>query len=90
MSKHTPGPWRWSEGLLVSQKRPYNVVLREHSMFAPEPADSALVEAAPDLLEALETLLKECDQYHVSGALPSHDVARAVIARAKGEKKNKL
>jgi len=47
-------------------------------------ADARLIAAAPDLLEALENLLKVYEgeggtQYHAG------DIARAAIAKAKGE-----
>lgn len=83
MRKHAKGPWEWSENLLVSQEKPYDVVLRLQTNFRPLKAEAALVAAAPDLLEALENVL---NQYR-EGKLSSADLkaARAVVAKAKGE-----
>lgn len=90
MNKHTPGPW-------VARPVP-NVGVRGHTGYAIdfnedqeqvvdfvyEEADANLIAAAPDLLEALDELVRHQE------ALGRHNViidkSRAAIAKARGEK----
>ena len=90
MSKHTPGPWIFEE-----RKTAFDILAPESVYYVAEylgvdcgvidnMADARLIAAAPDLLEALENLLKVHEgeggtQYN------SADMARAAIAKAKGE-----
>lgn len=84
MRKHAKGPWEWSENLLVSQEKPYDVVLRLQTSFRPLKAESALVAAAPDILEALEAALDaECGK-KCRCEQGWHAVAKAAVAKARG------
>ena len=87
MSDHTPGPWAYENygGTLH--------VFLDNEGGTPsicklvgndKDANARLIAAAPDLLEALQNLLKVHEgeggtQYHAG------DIARAAIAKAKGE-----
>jgi hypothetical protein len=92
MSKHTPGPW-----IVYEFVDGYDIRAPEAECYVatasdPEAVwgaigreeDACLIAAAPDLLEALENLLK----VHEGEGGTQHnavDMARAVIAKAKGE-----
>ena len=83
MTKHTLGPWTfrgcdggWAIDFNEDQEQVVDYVYEE--------ADARLIAAAPELLEALENLLavregKGGTKYHAD------DIARAAIAKAKGE-----
>lgn len=83
MNKHTPGPWL-SRGKSdsvheSSDTHPYGCqIFRFADDQGPSDDDLNLILSAPDLLEALECLIKS-----------DHDdvieMARAAIARARGE-----
>ena len=94
MSKHTPGPWeikyhpdpcyRYISGpehIALAQ-----VVWRvEEEDRSPDcEANAHLIAAAPELLEALEMML-EMSEMGGFGKAAAEDVARAAIAKAKGE-----
>jgi ribosomal protein S9 len=93
MSKHTKGPWKWVGTRANPKSRHYlstpaGEILFTESQLANGEAD--LIAAAPDLLEALEALLRlyttECDGlYSGEGAWGEAQAARAAIARAKGQ-----
>jgi hypothetical protein len=92
MSKHTPGPW-----IVYEFVDGYDIRAPEAECYVatasdPEAVwgaigreeDAYLIAAAPELLEALENLLKVHEgeggtQYNAA------DMARAAIAKAKGE-----
>jgi hypothetical protein len=87
MSKHTPGPWTplWAPltdaaVAVVSNDKTETVVV-DTRRGAPNisRADALLMAAAPELLEALEALLRP--------TYTAEDVSRAVMAvlKAKGE-----
>ena len=94
MSEHTPGPWEQVADSIKSRKADC-VVVRLPAQTdrvgdeSPEQlerwnADARLIAAAPELLEALENLLKVHEgeggtQYNAA------DIARSAIAKAKGE-----
>ena len=94
MSKHTPGPWeieehyhfgyRWISWPQHSQLAQV-VWCMEYEDRSPECEASAhLIAAAPEMLEALENLLKV---HEGEGGTQHHagDMARVAIAKAKGE-----
>ena len=90
MSKHTPGPWEIHEentilGPKLDEKavwlRP--IVLQSKTGIKPE--NARLIAAAPDLLEALITLNDACRTPSQIGVLHGLELARAAIAKAKGE-----
>ena len=92
MSKHTPGPW-----IVYEFVDGYDIRAPEAECYVatasdPEAVwgaigreeDARLIAAAPELLEALENLLK----VHEGEGGTQHnaaDIARAAIAKAKGE-----
>jgi hypothetical protein len=96
MSKHTPGPWKakkWvGTDLYDDPDRPFVEVGNVHwspknwkpAAAIKQTANARLIAAAPELLEALENLLK----VHEGEGGTQHnaaDMARAAIAKAKGE-----
>ena len=96
MSNHTPAPWRVDRGSML---KGVNVITPRHEWIcylgmASRPdvvADANLIAAAPELLEALEELLRIFDVYEDGcfGAIPEGTApfaaARAAIAKARGE-----
>ena len=86
-AKHTPGPWIWSAGLSIWRESDSQIVssVACDSVFNPteeEVSNARLISAAPDLLAALESMVKKID----TDKLPiSCSLARAAIAKAKGE-----
>ncbi|WP_264041438.1 hypothetical protein [Pectobacterium carotovorum] len=75
MSGYTKGPWEWENGVLCSDK--YIVGGNSHSFNS---SNKALIAAAPDLLEALEAVVRIADR-----DTDEFIMARAAIAKAKGE-----
>lgn len=95
MNKHTPGPWAsdnvgaviGADGFSVGiafQRASTRVEYEEGGWLERDAvANARLMAAAPDLLEALESLLSYHDKCGVDS---SHgDKARSAIAKAKGE-----
>ena len=87
MSKHTPGPWEWNK---------YGALLHEDEIVLgidggcrrcdyPNEANARLIAAAPDLLEALTLLESTCGEGWLEMNNPIRVLARAAIAKAKGE-----
>lgn len=86
MSKHTPGPWfsQYDDNGFY-EIGSEAVGLRLAFTFGEGDTDEAnvrLMSAAPDLLEALEALVTQVSDSHAYDELA---VARAAIAKAKGE-----
>ena len=87
MSKHDKGPWEYVEGAIVGPKlddhekwlRP--VVARFATGVSL--ANLNLMLAAPELLEALQSVLDNC--LDSEGLCAAHAKARAAIAKATGE-----
>lgn len=93
-TKHTPGPWRLRElnnsTLAVYGSGEYDIVFPKRN--APRDADARLIAAAPELLEALEEIMKceaafSTDQLtFANNVIKKHvEIAQAAIAKAKGE-----
>lgn len=72
-AKHTPGPWEWSEDSpdAVLRGGDRDVVLRPnygtcagdiYGIIMAKKEDKDLIAAAPELLEALEYLLGQCEE----------------------------
>ena len=86
MSKHTPGPWgyAWAGGIaLVFQKGEATIAsipYDDDNEIPQVEANARLIAAAPDLLEALQGVLRVADR-----ATVEFDAARAAIANAIGE-----
>ncbi|MGK0556132.1 hypothetical protein [Bordetella bronchiseptica] len=98
-TRHTPGPWardigsgfgcdvRAENGRKVAATWGINNGDPHRPAYRAEcDANARLIAAAPELLEALETLVADFADYPASER-PCHafDLARAVIAKAKGE-----
>jgi hypothetical protein len=91
MNTHTPGPWKIEENLDQG-----NIDIRSDDIYRfyiaevwggmdAHKANAHLIAAAPDLLEALEALVKQAEGHKAVGVY--WDEARAAIAKAKGETK---
>lgn len=85
MSKHTPGPWKWTgqavtvpsgQRLLVNG---VSLPLGNHADSEEADANARLIAAAPDLLEALKGVVAVADR-----KTDEFDRARAAIANATG------
>ena len=86
MSKHTKGPWA------IYVNAPSDIVIRKMSKDGYELcsiarvssgyANARLIAAAPELLEALQSVLDNC--LDSEGLCAAHAKARAAIAKAKG------
>ena len=87
MSKHTPGPWgyAWAGGIaLVFQKGEETIAsipYDDDNEIPQVEANARLIATVPELLEALQGVLRVADR-----ATVEFDVARAAIAKATGEK----
>jgi hypothetical protein len=90
MSKHTPEPWRYEEFgpnvIIKATKNPMLSVVHSlyHESREQMEANARLIAAAPELLEALEMML-EMSEMGGFGKAYAEDVARAAIAKGKGE-----
>ena len=86
MSGHTKGPWEYMESSIVGPKlddketwlRPVVARFSTGVSFA----NLNLMLAAPELLEALQSVLDNC--LDSEGLCAAHAKARAAIAKAKG------
>ena len=100
MSGHTPGPWRLDHSDDVELRNHVGISSESHSLLAQivwkmddderSPsceANAHLIAAAPDLLEALQSIVKSLadqdDEGMIEHAQPMID-ARAAIAKATG------
>ena len=95
MSKHTLGPWEASEGYpsdiwhVDMPSRGYSVVVsraeEDWDMVVEEvQANAHLIAAAPELLDALETLLLSTERDDMNFRVRAMEAAREAIAKAKG------
>lgn len=82
-TKHTAGPWMAKDGHGGS----FDIVGSGHDWVATvhnghdaDEANAALIASAPDLLAALEAVLRVADR-----ATDEFDAARAAIRKARGE-----
>ena len=99
MSKHTPGPWFIDEYRIrcaVNQFCVCTVTAPDHRLRGKDwheehdicASNARLIAAAPELLEALQTIVNACAQppwYAVTVNSPQMDAARTAIAKATGE-----
>lgn len=90
-TEHTPGPWEWTpEGLcqMVNGKVFTSVLFpalydRQPSIDWQNNADEKLIAAAPDLLEALNAVIKGWERGALSDAMFDPIAqARAAVAKA--------
>jgi hypothetical protein len=81
---HTPGPWAVSKpsGNYIDAPAVRGSIAA--LTFSATPADARLIAAAPDLLTALEDLVKSNFGQPRSVTVPALDNARAAIAKATG------
>jgi hypothetical protein len=90
-TQHTSGPWEVIRESLTSSAKKIIGPNAEHiceglSWGENEDADAALIAAAPDLLEALESVIDSWQYGETpSDAAATYDHARSAIAKAKGE-----
>lgn len=90
LPSHTPGPWEaWDDDgtgtlpcVLAKQVTSYgNFYVAQCNVFE----DAKLIAAAPDLLEALESLLSQ-DEYALRPMLPAvRDKVYAALKKARGQ-----
>ena len=81
-AKHTPGPWQISDHPYPHVRTVGNECVMANDWLRPE--EARLIASAPDLLEALQSLVANL----AGGDFISEtriDAARAAIARATGE-----
>ena len=94
MSKHTPGPWFVTEGGQYIEASRYEhggrQIVGKPQGDNPEQwnANARLIAAAPELLEALQSVVAWMDAPDESAFSDTQlDCVRAAIAKATGEKK---
>lgn len=96
MSAHTPGPWNAVEVGDTGGENPMPVyevqTMDGHKRICEyiRPDDARLCAAAPELLEALQSIAECCDEDHAARDYASRQteirgIARAAIAKATGE-----
>ena len=93
-AKHTPGPWHigMKPGPMIYGPKGEQVADMRHKPFTlvseidESVANVRLISAAPDLLAALEAIIKMIGPYAGQGRMDAEiSAARAAIAKAKGE-----
>lgn len=95
MSKRTPGPWfvakeadaQASDGNVVISPNGYEIRPVPGVRLGDEMADLQLTAAAPELLAALQVMLRDYTAVHDIGDIemqPAINQARSVIAKATG------
>ncbi len=88
MSKHTPGPWiNDGDGIVWSESDPIYGWIADCRNGAQD-ANARLIAAAPDLLEALRSMLSEFSVMAspaTAGEIAACEAARAAIAKAEGQ-----
>lgn len=101
MNKHTPGPWKVNDIYIENRDGTLELVEiltndesfnDDGDLIGEDLANANLVSAAPDLLYALEALCsklpckaKSPNAYETYHAKVELDLARAAIAKARGE-----
>lgn len=86
-TKHTPGPWvidgfRDEHDLMTADRRMIAKINGLRPAMLEDEDNARLIAAAPELLEALEAVLKAVGPY--DSGLPVEQI-KAAIAKAKGE-----
>ena len=95
MNKHTPGPWRNDNGVEISAGKCTSICGMRHPFDdAEKMANANLIAAAPDLLAALELMVRADQAIEREEGLCSDrillriaalDAAAEALAKAKGE-----
>ena len=91
-AQHTPGPWAYNGATdIYSVDAGFTIceLYREYLITGQAQANARLIAAAPELLEALEKLLRAFDRTGIklaslSGKPTATDNARAAITKTKG------
>jgi hypothetical protein len=95
-TKHTPGPWQWYRygksknspvKVETAEKVVAEIIWCGHGNHATRIANARLIAAAPDLLEALRAVLRDCNLRELGhGGRMDQAIAasRAAIAKADG------
>ena len=92
MNQHTPGPWNWTDDGQGNkwgryELRPAVIYATRDSQLAVSDADARLIAAAPDLLAALQGLLRGIfDGPDEANAAMLIAKARDAVNKATGEK----
>jgi len=92
MNKHTPGPWNWTDDGRGNkwgrdELRPSVIYATRESQLAVSAEDARLIAAAPDLLAALQGLLRGIfDGPDEADAAMLIAKARDAVNKATGEK----
>lgn len=76
--KGTPGPWFWDEEGLGNKN--HIVFGKEYPLEMTSKENKSLIAAAPELLEALQAVVRVADRQ-----TDEFDMARAAIAKALGK-----
>ena len=91
-AEHTPGPWHIGAPppngeRTISTEKGLMVSVATTGLGVPTLANARLIAAAPDLLQALEAFIAVAGDYPEMEefASPEMRMARAAIAKAKGE-----
>lgn len=82
--KHTPAPWHLDEEFLAIHFNAWNGGISLHKDTPNGLANARLIAAAPDLLAALEYMLREQEKEGFGDEMPDILQARAAIAKATG------
>ena len=89
--KFTPGPWTKMNATDVFEgywngRQVADCMVDNDINYPQQKANAALIAAAPDMYEALDNLLEAWDEWGVSSFPdPFADMARAALAKARGE-----
>ena len=92
MSKHTPGPWQWTQHFdptISIYKDGFGQIARLYDSSAGTgKANARLIAAAPDLLDALKALTHSLDVEDLVHDDQRSSFAAAIAAIAKATEKN--
>jgi hypothetical protein len=90
MNAHTPGPWRIHKGAYSGQtfvvsgpeSEPFmGQVIAEKTTCPDWPANARLIASAPELVAALESVIRICEYNCPGEASPAIALARAALAK---------
>lgn len=89
-AKHTPGPWTTGRAINTVDIGKFSFICpfgaNSADQVAEIKANARLISAAPDLLAALEAIVKMISPYSGQGRMDTEiSAAHAAIAKAKGE-----
>ena len=86
-TKHTPGPWRTDahNGFPLDIEDPGEYMIAKATPCAKAEANARLISAAPDLLDALQTVVANAPEPYCAITRAVDAQCRAAIAKATGE-----